>query len=174
MLKIKILSIAFFATICLASCSSKEQPPVEKTYPVAKQSRPNQKIFYPVRTVRPELPTAAESRSTTSPRVMIKAFHYQLTDVKICEAAEALAASLSFSNYCAPNLLAQKVTVNQILTPYEFADWLESERSIKVVIDRISRQVRFLQGDIVPPRYPEKPENPSNGISNRISEELQF
>ena len=85
--------------------------------------------------------------------MIVKNFHYDLGNSDLCAISVALAASLRFSNYCASSLKKRFYQINKIVTPYELKAYLESVSDVKIVIDSASREVRFLEKNVISPEF---------------------
>ena len=141
-------------SLSLIACSTPNYaPPTKPAHTVAKQQFKNPKTYYGARWVRSPAPGASAKQRTRAKEVIVKNFHYDLGNSDLCSISVALAASLKFSNYCASTLKKRFYHINKIVTPYELKAYLESVSDVKIVIDSVNREVRFLDNNVINPEF---------------------
>lgn len=138
--------------LSLSACTP-TTPQSKEYYSVATDKTASPEVYYPARWVRSPSPIVKKNTVIKSNIKIIPTFHYKLGKSNLCEIATAISASLKYSSYCISTLEEKILDFDLIATPYEAKDYIEENTGIYIVIDNLNKEIRFLSGKNLVPKF---------------------
>lgn len=105
----------------------------------------------PAREIPGEEPVELKSAPAMRP-----IFHMTLKNSNLEEAARVLAAIARYTAYCAPSLVNQAVSIDNLGSVDELAEIIGRKAEVNVVVDHENREVRILPLAAEDPRLPDE------------------
>lgn len=152
--------LTLLATACAACGAPKAYEPVDRTqrtiFLSAVRTHGPEPVYARTRWVLPPetLPSREESSSSSREDgpTLRPVFHLALKGTTLEETARVLAAMARYSSYTAPSIAKNKISVQNLGTIDELARIIERTAKVKVVVDHVNREVRFLAAHAEAPR----------------------
>jgi hypothetical protein len=159
-MKAKTVALSLLAIVCGACGAPKAYEPLDGSkrtvFLSAVRTHGPEPVYSRTRWVLP--PETLPAREDTSGRASSEGptlrpvFHLALKGTTLEETARVLAAMARYSSYTAPSIAKNKISVQNLGTIDELARIIERTAKVKVVVDHVNREVRFLAAHAEAPR----------------------
>ena len=152
-LKFCLPALAVLACGCYPTDPKWEPEKGKQVYRVATRQLPPEPVYGDLRWVRPPQMLPTRKVESSDAQLIRPIIQFEVTDRPICEAALVLAASAGYRSYCSSRIGEPKLTLASVGTMDELAVEIEKKAGIKVAVDHGTREVRFLSGQYVAPKF---------------------
>lgn len=149
-----LLAMSFGVVGCSSSSKPSKQRKVRHDWFYPTRQHAPEPVYSQLREVRPPEPIPEPPRdSHRAPRLM-PVMQVNISNKSIGQAAQILADSYQYGNYCSPIVADQRISLRAIGTLDELAAQLAELGRVKVTVDHENRELRVLSGSLAPQRAP--------------------
>jgi hypothetical protein len=159
-MKARIVALVVLAVACTACGAPKSYESVDRNkrtiFLSAVRTHGPEPVYSRTRWVLPPetLPAREETSSAASSDspTLRPVFHLAVKGTTLEETARVMAAMARYSSYTAPSIAKNKISIENLGTIDELARIIERTAKVKVVVDHVNREVRFLAAHAEAPR----------------------